>query len=112
MPLNGCITTEPAWCFLPAVHCSLFSLFLFFLVSHREENPSLEKEGGSSACFFMGNSVPNLFFCASEQLICLLEALSGLCVDCGGVVFHEVSFTPDPQAAKSETRAERGEFRV
>lgn len=67
--------------------------------------------------FFMGNSVPSLFFfnffCASEQLICVLEALSGLCVDCGGAVFREVSFTPDPQkAAKSETRAGRGEFRV
>ncbi|NXD00661.1 ALG9 mannosyltransferase, partial [Certhia familiaris] len=28
------------------------------------------------------------------------------------VVFHKMSFTPDPQAAKSETRAGRGEFRV
>lgn len=51
------VTQPGAFCLLCTVLFSFFPLFIFFLSSHREEDPSLEKEGRLQCLFFMGNSV-------------------------------------------------------
>lgn len=87
------VSQPGAFCLLCTVLFSFFPLFIiFFILSQRRK--SLIGEGEEAPVlffFFMGNSVtlqrnvneqPFLCqSCASEQLICLLAALSGLLLD-------------------------------